>query len=67
MQRRMDGRDHLQWPTAISKVMLEKIRMRLTAVKDRIGVPPDDPLLAATEHALRQWNEIPASFASPTL
>ncbi len=35
--------------------------MRLTAVKDRIGVPPDDPLLAATEHALRQWNEIRAS------
>ncbi len=40
--------------------------MRLTAVKDRIGVPPDDPLLAATEHALRQCNEIPRIFASPT-
>ena len=40
--------------------------MRLTAVKDRIGVPPDDPPLAATEHALKQWNEIPRIFASPT-
>ncbi len=30
--------------------MLEKIHMRLMAVKDRPGVPPDDPLLAATEH-----------------
>ena len=58
--------DHLQWRQRYSKVMLEKIRMRLTAVKDRIGVPPDDPLLAATEHALRQWNEIPRIFASPT-
>ena len=46
--------------------MLEKIRMRLTAVKNRIGVPPDDPLLAATEHALKQWDEIPRIFASPT-
>ncbi|WP_290380493.1 transposase, partial [uncultured Duncaniella sp.] len=30
------------------------------------GVPPDDPLLAATEHALKQWDEIPRIFASPT-
>ena len=58
--------DHLQWRQRYSKVMLEKIHMRLTAVKDRPGVPPDDPLLAATEHALRQWNEIPRIFASPT-
>ncbi len=57
--------DHLQWRQRYSKVMLEKIRMRLTAVKDRPGVPPDDPLLAATEHALKQWDEIPAIFTSP--
>ena len=31
---------HLEWRQRYSKVMLEKIRMRLTAVKDRIGVPP---------------------------
>lgn len=36
------------------------------AVKGRIGVPPDDPLLAATEHALKQWREIPRIFESPT-
>lgn len=58
--------DHLKWRQRYSKVMLEKIHMRLTAVKDRTGVPPDDPLLAATEHALRQWDEIPRIFASPT-
>ena len=57
---------HLEWRQRYSKVMLEKIRMRLTAVKNRIGVPPDDPLLAATEHALKQWDEIPRIFASPT-
>ncbi len=57
---------HLEWRQRYSKVMLEKIRMRLTAVKDRIGVPPDDPLLVATEHALKQWDEIPRIFASPT-
>ena len=57
---------HLEWRQRYSKVMLEKIRMRLTAVKDRIGVPPDDPLLVATEHALKQWNEIPRIFTSPT-
>lgn len=27
--------------------------------KHRIGVPLDNPLLAATEHALKQWDEIP--------
>lgn len=58
--------EHLQWRQRYSKVMLEKIHMRLTAVKDRTGIPPDDPLLAATEHALRQWHEIPRIFASPT-
>ncbi|WP_419465765.1 IS66 family transposase, partial [Bacteroides acidifaciens] len=57
---------HLEWRQRYSKVMLEKIRMRLTAVKNRIGVPPDDPLLAATEHALKQWDEIPRILASPT-
>ena len=57
---------HLQWRQRYSKVMLEKIHMRLIAVKDRPGIPPDDPLLAATEHALKQWNEIPRIFASPT-
>lgn len=59
-------KDHLGWRQRYSKVMLEKIHMRLMAVKDRAGVPPDDPLLAATEHALRQWDEIPRIFASPT-
>ncbi len=57
---------HLEWRQRYSKVMLEKIRMRLKTVKDRIGVPPDDPLLAATEHALKQRDEIPAIFTSPT-
>lgn len=57
---------HLQWRQRYSKVMLEKIHMRLMAVKDRPGIPPDDPLLAATEHALKQWHEIPRIFASPT-
>lgn len=57
--------DHLQWRQRYSKVMLEKIHMRLTAVKNRTGVPPDDPLLCATEHALKQWKEIPRIFASP--
>ena len=58
--------DHLQWRQRYSRVMLEKIHMRLMAVKDRIGVPPDDPLLAAAGHALKQWDEIPRIFASPT-
>lgn len=58
--------DHLQWRQRYSKVVLEKIHMRLTAVKDRTGVPPDDPLTAAAEHALRQWHQIPAIFSSPT-
>ena len=57
---------HLQWWQRYSKVMLEKIHMRLMAVKDRHGIPPDDPLLAAAEHALKQWHEIPRIFASPT-
>lgn len=60
------ARQHLQWRQRYSKVMLEKIHMRLMAVKDRPGIPPDDPLLAATEHALEQWHEIPRIFASPT-
>lgn len=60
------AQQHLRWRQRYSKVMLEKIRMRLTAVKDRPGIPPDDPLLAATEHALKQWHEIPRIFASPT-
>lgn len=57
---------HLQWRQRYSKVILGKIHMRLTAVKDRPGIPPDDPLLAATEHTLKQWHEIPRIFASPT-
>lgn len=57
---------HLQWRQRYSKVMLEKIHTRLIAVRDRTGVPPDDPLLAATNHALKQWHEIPLIFASPT-
>ncbi len=40
-------KEHLKWRQRYSKVMLGKIHMRLLAVKDRIGVPPDDPLLAA--------------------
>lgn len=58
--------EHLKWRQRYSRIMLEKIHMRLTAVKNRTGVPPDDPLLAATEHALRQWDDIPRIFASPT-
>ena len=57
---------HLQWRQRYSKVMLEKIHMRLIAVKGRPGIPPDDPLLAATEHALKQWDGIPRIFTSPT-
>lgn len=56
---------HLQWRQRYSRVLLEKIHMRMMAVKNRSGVPPDDPLLAATEHALKQWDEIPRIFASP--
>ena len=40
--------------------------MRQMVVKARIGVPRDNPLVAATEHALRQWDEIPRIFASTT-
>ncbi len=32
--------EHLQWRQRYSKVMLEKIHMRLMAVKDRPGIPP---------------------------
>ena len=46
--------------------MLEKIHRGLIEIKDRPGIPPDDPLNAAAEHALKQWNEIPAIFSSPT-
>lgn len=60
------AQQHLQWRQQYSKVILEKIHMRLMAVKDRPGIPPDDPLLAATAHALKQWNEIPRIFASAT-
>lgn len=56
---------HLQWRQRYSKVLIEKIHMRLIAVKDRPDVPPDDPLLGATEHALKQWDEIPRIFSSP--
>ena len=58
--------DHLQWRQRYSRIMLEKIHMRLMAVKNRVDVPPDDPLLAAAEHALKQWHEIPRIFESPT-
>lgn len=57
--------EHLQWRHRYSKIMLEKIHMRLLSVKDRPGIPPDDPLLAATEHTLKQWHEIPRIFESP--
>lgn len=58
--------EHLKWRQRYSRVMLEKIHRRLTAIKVRPGIPPDDPLLAATEHALKQWHEIPRIFESPT-
>lgn len=57
---------HLEWRQRYSKVMLEKIHMRLIAVKDSPDMLPDDPLLAATNHALKQWNEIPRIFSSAT-
>ena len=57
---------HLQWRQRYSGVMLEKIHRRLIAIKDRPGVPPDDPLLAATEHALQHWEEIPYIFSLAT-
>lgn len=57
---------HLGWRQRYSKIILEKIHMRLITIKDRSGVPPDDPLLAAAEHALKQWNEIQRIFDSPT-
>lgn len=57
---------HLQWRQRYSNVILEKIHMRLLAVKNRSDIPPDDPLLAACEHALKQWDDIPLIFASPT-
>ena len=57
---------HLQWRQRYSRIMLEKIHRRLTAVKARPDIPPDDPLLTAAGHALRQWHEIPRIFESPT-
>lgn len=57
---------HLEWRQRYSKVMLEKIHMRLMAVRDTPGMLPDDPLLAATNHALKQWDEIPRIFSSAT-
>ena len=57
---------HLQWRQQYSGELLDKIRKKLLDVKARPGIPPDDPLLAATEHALKQWDEIPRIFASPT-
>lgn len=58
--------EHLNWRQRYSKIMLKKIHTRLLSVKNRPGIPPDDPLLAAAKHALKQWDEIPAIFASPT-
>lgn len=62
----MDPGPTLKMAAAILKGDAEKIHLRLIAVKDRPGIPPDDPLLGATEHALKQWNEILCIFASPT-
>lgn len=59
-------KQHRKWRKHYSGVMLEKIHMRLMAVKDTPGMLPDDPLLAATNHALKQWNEIPRIFSSAT-
>lgn len=64
-QQGWTAEEHLRWRQRYSKVILEKIHMRLTAIKDCPGIPPDDPLLAATKHALKQWDDIPAIFASP--
>ena len=38
----------------------------LNCCKDTPGMLPDDPLLAATSHALKQWDEIPRIFSSAT-
>lgn len=59
--------DHLLWRQRYSKIILERIHRRLIAIKSRTDIPPDDPLKAATEHALKQWTQIPAIFASPIL
>lgn len=58
--------DHLKWRQRYSKVMLVKIHRGLIEIKDRPGIHPDDPLNAAAEHALKQWNEIQTIFSSPT-
>ena len=58
--------EHLAWRQKYSKVMLEKIHMRLMAVKGDPNMLPDDPLLAATNHAFKQWHEIPTIFSSAT-
>lgn len=57
--------DHLLWRQRYSMVILEKIHMRLVALKKRPNIPSDNPMNAAVEHALKQWNEIPAIFSSP--
>lgn len=57
--------DHIQWRQRYSKVMIEKIYRGLIEIKDRPGIPPDDPLNAAVDYALKQWHEIPAIFSSP--
>lgn len=57
--------DHLKWRQKYSKEVLGKIHVKLLAIKDRPGMLPDDTLLAATLHALKQWYEIPEIFKSP--
>ena len=58
--------EHLQWRQRYSRVVLEKIQMRLIDIKNLPGMLPDDPLLTAVNHTLKQWDEIPRIFASPT-
>lgn len=57
--------DHIKWRQKYSKEILPQIHTKLVAIKHRQHIPPDDPLLAATEHALKQWHEIPRIFESP--
>lgn len=57
--------DYIWWRQRYSKVMIEKIYRGLIEIKDRSGIPPDDPLNAAVDYALKQWHEILAIFSSP--
>ena len=62
----MDGRETSQMATAILQGDARKNPHETDGRQRPHRCTPDDPLLAATEHALRQWDEIPRIFASPT-